>query len=568
MHEIIRSAGLTPPYISVVIPVYNVEPWLRRALDSVVYQTLQEIEIIVVNDCSPDNSQAIIDEYAARFPNMIVPVMHEKNKGLALARQTGFLRARAPYLMFLDSDDFLDSCACETALVELLRGKHEMVGMNATRWDDDGNNLEWFSAPADTSTGALIRSAPAAFWNYLYARRLLEGEGVFEPIYFEDAATTPAIIAKAKSVGWIPKKYQLFYAMRSGSIMASFTNSKKKSDYFKADTLLWAKAKDPYKADFAWRIAKRLGAALHKYPELYAEGVVHAQTLYPQLKPYLDERFPRELRANLERAMQLPAAPVVPLTMYLNGFCAEKRDLAPLRASGVAERVVVLDESSCDVAGAPAGIRQALAEGRHEEAAVWFAMQAIDAQGGFYAAPGAHPTHGVGAVRFHEVFLSAGDKQTVSLHFFGGKAHQPWWQRLMDCLAEDAGTPAGEKLAALLLTEGGVHLLGDDEEGIGGLHVIPRLACQLRSPACCCYLDYAGLPAPEGVMVVPAGVLELALAHTEQNDTELVEKLRKQRDSAHRARDEYMQQMLTYYRRTPRGFLGRAKRFLLRTLKK
>ena len=93
--------------VSVIVPVYNVEDYLPRCLDSLVNQTLQEIEIIVVNDGSPDNSQAIIDDYAERYPEKIRPFIKE-NGGLSDARNFGVQYARGEYIGFVDSDDYVD----------------------------------------------------------------------------------------------------------------------------------------------------------------------------------------------------------------------------------------------------------------------------------------------------------------------------------------------------------------------------------------------------------------------------------------------------------------------------
>lgn len=93
--------------VSVIVPVYNVEQFLPKCLDSLVNQTLEEIEILVVNDGSPDNSQAIIDDYARRYPDKIRPFVKE-NGGLSDARNYGIARATGEYIGFVDSDDYVD----------------------------------------------------------------------------------------------------------------------------------------------------------------------------------------------------------------------------------------------------------------------------------------------------------------------------------------------------------------------------------------------------------------------------------------------------------------------------
>ena len=100
------------PKVSVIIPVYNVEPFLRECLDSIANQTLRDIEIICVNDGSTDNSLDILEEYRATDPRFTV--FNQENKGLSAARNKGMQRASGDYLYFIDSDDYLDLDALKT----------------------------------------------------------------------------------------------------------------------------------------------------------------------------------------------------------------------------------------------------------------------------------------------------------------------------------------------------------------------------------------------------------------------------------------------------------------------
>ncbi|NLL38516.1 MAG: glycosyltransferase family 2 protein [Clostridiales bacterium] len=94
------------PKISVIIPVYNTEPWLRKCLDSVINQTLKEIEIICIDDGSTDKSGMILDEYAAKDSRF--HVIHKSNGGLVNTRKTGLSAAQAAFICFIDSDDWVD----------------------------------------------------------------------------------------------------------------------------------------------------------------------------------------------------------------------------------------------------------------------------------------------------------------------------------------------------------------------------------------------------------------------------------------------------------------------------
>ncbi|MCB8516908.1 glycosyltransferase, partial [Enterococcus durans] len=92
--------------ISIIVPIYNVEQYLRKCVDSILAQTFTDFEVILVDDGSPDNSGAICDEYAKLDSR--VRVIHKENGGLSDARNAGIEIAKGKYLGFVDSDDFID----------------------------------------------------------------------------------------------------------------------------------------------------------------------------------------------------------------------------------------------------------------------------------------------------------------------------------------------------------------------------------------------------------------------------------------------------------------------------
>ena len=101
--------------ISIIIPVYNTAEYLRRCLDSCVYQSIREIEVIVVCDCSPDiRDKQIINEYERNYPDMVRGIFHKQNLGAGESRNSGIRAAKGEFLIFCDSDDFLMLNACET----------------------------------------------------------------------------------------------------------------------------------------------------------------------------------------------------------------------------------------------------------------------------------------------------------------------------------------------------------------------------------------------------------------------------------------------------------------------
>ncbi len=119
------------PAISIIIPVYNVEKYLRRCLDSVLNQTFQDWQAICVNDGSPDNSAAILDEYAKKDSRFVV--VTKKNGGLSDARNAGMEHVTGDYIMYLDSDDFIHPQTMEIAYSLAVRDGSDIVSFTYDR---------------------------------------------------------------------------------------------------------------------------------------------------------------------------------------------------------------------------------------------------------------------------------------------------------------------------------------------------------------------------------------------------------------------------------------------------
>jgi len=114
--------------ISVIIPVYNVENYIKDCLDSIVNQSIgiENIEVIIVNDCTPDNSMEIVREYAKNYPSIKI-LEHEVNQGLGPARNTGLKHATADYISFIDSDDFISENTYEICLKKFEKHECDLV---------------------------------------------------------------------------------------------------------------------------------------------------------------------------------------------------------------------------------------------------------------------------------------------------------------------------------------------------------------------------------------------------------------------------------------------------------
>ena len=112
--------------VSVVVPIYNVEKYVSKCLDSILDQTMQDFEVVVVDDCSPDGSMEIVRSYAEKDPRFKI-VTHEVNRGLMQVRKSGYSMAEGDYVMFCDSDDYLPKDAMEKMYDAALRTSADVV---------------------------------------------------------------------------------------------------------------------------------------------------------------------------------------------------------------------------------------------------------------------------------------------------------------------------------------------------------------------------------------------------------------------------------------------------------
>ncbi|WP_180381671.1 glycosyltransferase family 2 protein [Campylobacter devanensis] len=126
--------------VSIIIPVYNVEKYLRECLDSCINQTLQDIEIIIVDDCGSDKSMDIAQEYA-KNDNRIKIIKNKQNQGPFTSRNNAVLAANGEYLVFLDSDDFLDLRACEIAYNATKDGYYDIVTFGSYYWNNNSASV-------------------------------------------------------------------------------------------------------------------------------------------------------------------------------------------------------------------------------------------------------------------------------------------------------------------------------------------------------------------------------------------------------------------------------------------
>lgn len=245
------DSSLMQKKISVIIPVYKVESYIRTCLESVIGQSYKNLEIILVDDGSPDNCPAICDEYAVRDPR--IKVIHKLNGGLSDARNAGLEISSGELLFFVDSDDYINKYCLEMLVNEMESTSADIVECHSNNFLD-GKDPNWESkfpvrkrkmlTPnewlTETNLGKFIS---CAVWNKLYEAHLYDDIRFPVGRIFEDDATTYKVIDKAKKICRVDSQLY-FYRERVGSTMTGTMTLKKvehrvlafqeRSDYFAA----------------------------------------------------------------------------------------------------------------------------------------------------------------------------------------------------------------------------------------------------------------------------------------------------------------------------------------------
>jgi glycosyltransferase involved in cell wall biosynthesis len=164
------------PKVSVIMPVYNVENYLRQCLDSVINQTLRDIEIICIDDQSTDGSLGILKDYAAIDPR--IRIITQKNAGAGAARNTGLKVAKGEYLSFLDSDDFFELDMLEKAYHACSTNNLDFVVFRSDKFDNDSKTYIplYYSIRKDLLPDK--KSLTIEIFPRIYSRYLSGGPGI------------------------------------------------------------------------------------------------------------------------------------------------------------------------------------------------------------------------------------------------------------------------------------------------------------------------------------------------------------------------------------------------------
>ena len=200
---------LNKPLFSIIVPVYNVERYLSQCLDSLLNQTYNDFEIIAVDDVSTDNSRDIVKEYARVYPQKIVFIEHKVNTRQGGARNTGIDAAVGRYIMFLDSDDYIQPQTLQVLADAMEREQADILEFCHDQVDEQGNFLrrdywpQWLNTPCCYQKPLLVSKMGPC--NKVYRRELFTDGLIRFPVgyFYEDYWTIPKLLMRAKKIVYL-----------------------------------------------------------------------------------------------------------------------------------------------------------------------------------------------------------------------------------------------------------------------------------------------------------------------------------------------------------------------------
>lgn len=210
--------------VSVIVPVYNVEAYLEKCLTSLVNQTLKDIEIIIVNDGTKDNSAQIIEKFSNKYKN--IKSYTKENGGLSSARNYGLKYATGKYVGFVDSDDYVDETMYEKLYNKIIEDDFDVAICDLYRAFEEKLVYTSSHAKKDLLSEKEIKKTMLCIyptvWNKLYKKELFDDLEFKQNVWFEDVELLYRMFPKFHKVG-VVREPLYYYIQRSGSITSKAT---------------------------------------------------------------------------------------------------------------------------------------------------------------------------------------------------------------------------------------------------------------------------------------------------------------------------------------------------------
>lgn len=499
------------PDVSVIIPVYQVENYLERAVDSVLGQTLENIEIILVDDGSEDLSGQICDMYAEKYPEK-VKVIHKENDGLGMARNTGIEAASGEYIAFLDSDDTAEPQMYEEMYEKAFSGNYDMVMCDVRIIYVDENREtvsetypnEEIYLPDYIAKGNNITYSV----NKLYKRKIWE-ENKYEKMLFEDIALIPALVTKYTDIGYVKKAFYNYYR-RSDTI--STTVKGEMADIVTAFKKFFDTSSEKYKDEVFYCGAKQIYWNISGARSVFKCDFISLLKEYKTefvLNPYIQKD------AKIKKLLYFADTQVIPDNIICVSFNSEIREeyREMIKREFPLSNVIYAGESFYGESELPESVKNALSLGKTRYAEEYFALKILYDCGGVVLFPEMRANINLKRLRLNEVFFGFEGRETLNTGCFGAVKGHYIIKALCDLYYKDSvyskgHFPLSYRLRDFLLINFNLKLNGGNQllKDTVRVYLPDVLSFDMKDGENCCKRFYENVP--EGHEIISAEMLD------------------------------------------------------------
>lgn len=468
--------------VSIVIPVYQVENYLERAVDSVLAQTLKDIEIILVDDGSKDHSGEICDWYQKEYPEKI-HVIHKENEGLGMARNSGVQIAQGEFLAFLDSDDTVEPQMYETMYEKAITGNYDIVMCDVRIiYVEENRTVEISSYPEEEiDTADYIANGNNITYsvNKLFCRKIWE-ENQYEKMLFEDIALIPSLVTRYPNIGYVKEAFYNYYR-RPNTISTSLTGNM--TDIVQAYKNFIKNSAQAYHQEVIYCTAKQIYWNMTDARVLFQADFIDFLQEYKQL--FLLNTF-IEKDPKIKKIFSFINQEIIPNTLICVSF--EKPPSREFQET-IAEnfptaKLILADQNDFSMETFPESVQRAWNEGNLSYAEEYAALKILSEEGGIVLFSSMQPKLLLKKLRINRIFFGFENDEDLSCGCFGALKGHYIIQALLDTYQEEnifnrALLPLHERLRDFLI----VHF----QLRVNGRNQLLKKEVQMYLPSILCY---------------------------------------------------------------------------------
>ena len=456
------------PLVSVIVPIYNSGNYLRRCMDSLIYQTLEDIEIIAVNNGSTDDSLEILKEYQNNFSEKVLIHNMPHSERAGRGRNLGIANARSDYIYFCDSDDMVHYYALEYLYKKAISENSDIVFapyyriLNSTK--TIRRKIDFNFQP---NVEDLLFSAEPSLWTKLIHRELIEKAGnIPEDFSFEDLAYTFVLHTKAERISYLDFPIY-YYFQRNDSEVHTLLNPRL-CETINAELYGLYNCNPKYRDCVLQVIAQRIVNNINVrwvYADKYIE---HLMNLWEEI-----ERTDRiinniGLYNNLKKYVNNAATGSIPRKIYIDGFKNKPDEafLTHIKENAFYDdcEIVILSEQICDITENKI-VEEAYNNKNYEFVMSYFAIKSIYEYGGIYLDHRIIIDTPFNYTRYFNAFFGFIDKSNYTDWVYGGKAGNSIIGSILktydeEGFYEDKYYPLYDRIKNILTGEVGIPLNG------------------------------------------------------------------------------------------------------------